>query len=483
MKKLILAVTAVIIAVICVSASIWEGAAAVSIGGELPEGGYYAATKSFPRNTVVDITNLETGKSVRAIVAAGLDSPGLLAILSKEAAELIGIQTRSIGRIRMTMPADPVAFSRFTEGVNPSGDPDYDPRAAIAAASPRQTPQTPQRTIIPSGPVVPSGTMPPVWEAPILPSPAAEPVPSPSSVQSGDPVIPADASAPPENVQWPWERPALSTPVERPVETPPEPARDTFLTGQPAETPAKPAADTFLAEGPAETPPDTESAYRPPVAAQQDGAITYERRPELIRNPEPENTAPARNTIVLEPAEPRPPAPYTSLPPNMGITPITSPSPVAANPVETVRKEDTVEIPDQYIIPGIAEAAPRTRAIPEEPDQVSKTETVRKNPANSSFQEPVSTQAAAVQFSAPLISNLEKGMYYLQLRAFTKKELVQSELSRLGDAYPLAVQAGGTSEKPLYRILIGPVNLGESNALLRRFKGNGYGDAFVRQAE
>jgi hypothetical protein len=74
-------------------------------------------------------------------------------------------------------------------------------------------------------------------------------------------------------------------------------------------------------------------------------------------------------------------------------------------------------------------------------------------------------------------------MYYLQLRAFSKTELVQAELTRLGDSYPLAVQAGGSPEKPLYRVLVGPVNLGESSALLRRFKGSGYGDAFVKQAE
>jgi hypothetical protein len=80
-------------------ASVWEGAAAVSSGGEFPDSGFYVATNSFPRNTVVDITNLETGKTVRGIVAAGLDSPGLLAMISKECAEAIGLQSRSIGRI------------------------------------------------------------------------------------------------------------------------------------------------------------------------------------------------------------------------------------------------------------------------------------------------------------------------------------------------------------------------------------------------
>jgi hypothetical protein len=143
-----------------------------------------------------------------------------------------------------------------------------------------------------------------------------------------------------------------------------------------------------------------------------------------------------------------------------------------------------VRIPEQYVIPGIAEAAPRPpEAKPEEPARSPTAETVRNEPVKSGVEETPPTQAAGPRFSAPLISTLEKGMYYLQLRAYSRTELVQAELSRLGDAYPLAVQAGGSPEKPLYRVLVGPVNLGESSALLRRFKGSGYGDAFVRQAE
>ncbi|MDR1374850.1 MAG: SPOR domain-containing protein, partial [Treponema sp.] len=58
---------------------------------------------------------------------------------------------------------------------------------------------------------------------------------------------------------------------------------------------------------------------------------------------------------------------------------------------------------------------------------------------------------------------------------------VESELNKLGRTYPLAVQSGGSPKSPVYRILLGPVNLGESGALLRRFKGSGYQDAFIRQ--
>jgi len=99
------------------STSPWEGAAGVATNGDLPSSGFFIATNSFPRNTMVDITNIETGKSTRAIVANTLNNPGLLAVVSREAAELIGMRTGSISRIRLLSPSDPIAYQRFTEGL------------------------------------------------------------------------------------------------------------------------------------------------------------------------------------------------------------------------------------------------------------------------------------------------------------------------------------------------------------------------------
>jgi cell division septation protein DedD len=94
--------------------------------------------------------------------------------------------------------------------------------------------------------------------------------------------------------------------------------------------------------------------------------------------------------------------------------------------------------------------------------------------------EPESTGKTVV-FSAPLINSLERSKYYLQLGAFTRTELVEQELARIGKNYPVVVLRGAPSGKILYRILLGPVSQGESNALLQRFKNMGYKDAFLRQ--
>jgi cell division septation protein DedD len=80
----------------------------------------------------------------------------------------------------------------------------------------------------------------------------------------------------------------------------------------------------------------------------------------------------------------------------------------------------------------------------------------------------------------PVIGSLEKGKYYLQIGAYSRADSVESEIGRIGKEYPLVVQNGGNAFAPVYRILVGPVNLGESGALLERFRSTGYGDAFVR---
>jgi hypothetical protein len=369
-----------------VGASIWEGSAAVSAGGELPERGYYAATNSFPRNTIVDITNLETGKTVRVIVAAALETPGLLAVLSRDAAGEIGLPSRSVGRIRMIQPTDPIAFSRFTEGLGSSGDPDYDPQALIRSY--------------------------------------AAPVPSESSVPPAGSRSDGAVSPEPESA-WIFQEPGSSgsSPVDTPPAYPPE---------------DRGSAVTILEEPKNSLLPQTPVQQYPYA----DGGA-YD--------------------LALVPSESRPPAEsYHGLPPEAEIPPL----PNRVSPPSAAERT-----PDPaYIIPpaGAASAPPPVR------------ETTPFPPAPPVPSPGASSSAAGSAFSVPLITSLEKGKYYLQLGAYSKAQSVESEIGRIGKTYPLAVQNGGTAERPIYRILLGPVNLGESGALLERFKMMGYADAFVR---
>jgi hypothetical protein len=474
MKKIAFFGFVIFTAFLCVSASVWEGAASVSLNGELPEEGYYVATRSFPRNTIVDVTNLETSQTIRVIVASGLDSPGLLAILSKDAAGAIGLHARSVGRIRMTMPSEPVGFSRFTDELDSSGDPDFDPAAAIAAAKDSGFDVKQATDAIEKDPVKASDTA------------------SDSSADNAVLPNPRPSIAP---------NPAASDIVDLPESyTPPQAkTRDDSVKTEPAPVPARPA-DTATAAGvygytpEPVIPSDTSNVAQvyPPEYIPETAAVP------AVRDVPPETAPQAPAAITLIPAEQRPPesSSYQGLPPEAEIAPLKEPG--AGYAVQS----DV--IPEEYIIPPIgsrsspaavrAEPAidpvipPIERAASSPPEIITEVTVVEANPLSTGALPAVPAEAGlphpperAAGFSVPVISRLEKGKYYLQLAAYTLPELVETELLRISTVYPLAVQEGGSTEKPLYRILIGPVNLGESGALLQRFKVSGYRDAFIRR--
>ena len=102
-------------------------------------------------------------------------------MISRDTASVIGMPLRSIGRIRMIQPSDPVAFSRFNEEMASSGDPDYDPEALVAA----ETAGREAGAVSDTEPVPPAGTSAgapagtPAETAPVETAPAAALVPVP----------------------------------------------------------------------------------------------------------------------------------------------------------------------------------------------------------------------------------------------------------------------------------------------------------------
>jgi hypothetical protein len=98
------------------NASVLEGAA--ELGPGLPQKGLYFSTNSYPVNTVVDVTNLENGRKEPLLVFSGHDVPGFLALLSKDAAGLLGIEGRSQSRIRMEENTDPLVISKIRADYN-----------------------------------------------------------------------------------------------------------------------------------------------------------------------------------------------------------------------------------------------------------------------------------------------------------------------------------------------------------------------------
>ena len=331
MKKLLLFLCIAFSFFLLPGASVWEGTAAMDEEG-FQETGRFVATNSFPVNTIVDVTNLETGKQERFIVSSSLEIPGLLAVFSKDAALAIDLPARTLVRISMT--------------------------------------------------------------------------------ESADQTIPAEMEIAYSN-NPPYEFPgAFDEPDMR------ESYND---------------ADIFTMDP------------MSPFTDRIDGG-------ELIVD------LPQKSAITQtpQPVIPQPVLPQTVVP-----------EPVASQSVEP-----SIPDYDELTLLAAEERPPESEAEDEPEYFLSAMIPTFEN----------SQQAAKEQtpdaISIPMIQSFEKGKYYLQIGAFRNMEAVETVILQLERQLPKAIMNIGTEREPTYRVLIGPLNLGESNALLQRLSPT-YKDAFV----
>jgi len=379
-------ISTVVSLMLLVSATVWEGVTDVVSKGDLP-GNYSVATNSFPKNSVVDITNLENGKIVRALVVSGLETTGLLATLSRNAANSIDLRGNSTCRIRITQPSDDIAFSRFKLG-------------PIAAPPPVSEPDA-QKAV--------TGT-----------TAAAVTAETANPVLTGKTTGVTAAKTAPE------------TTMESAAKT------DTESVEKMTET----AAETGMAQAVTDIIPKD-------AAAETSVRIITERYTNTVMEPaEPAAAAAATTTVQL----------------------VTQPT-VDNKPELVSVSGNMIIIPSEERIP---EAVNQLVIAPENIASPLKT----NNASGSSSSSPVTSDFSP--FQVPLISRLEQGKYYVQVAAYRRVEHVEDEISRIGTTYPLAVQNVGSDTNPMFRILLGPLNQSESGAMLQRFKGIGYKDAFIR---
>jgi len=506
------------------SASPWEGAGAVAPSGELPQTGFFVATSSFPRNTVVDITNIETGRSTRAIVANTLNTPGLLAIVSREAAELIGMRAGSTSRIRMVQPSDPIAYLRFMESAA-SGNPGFDSGAVIneeellrdvysgdsynpslpsQAVTQAQTATVPAASppIVPPGITGPSYIVEPEWggsarmnivdipgfnvvsDTPVQPDNFAAVTPPVNGNLNGYPkdeypVETAAANTYPLNngnasaerqvvltEQWNQQRDINKVVSPRYDERPPAELVKEVNEFMPERYAIEAEKDTsvFLAE-----------TSRDDVVKDVREFISEAPRSEVIKD-----ITEREVYVAQEPQEIYVPQEIVEnyIPQEPKAEPIPeTPAPAVYNLVEAENRppEGIYGINPNDIIPGIARATPQRQ--PETSAYIPPSSTVAPVSPSASVSPQVPITQPSQNFSVRTISALDRGQYYVQIAALPG-EAVESAVRQIDRHYDPAILRDGSN---LYRIVIGPLNQGESAAILARFKSIGYRDAFVRR--
>ena len=405
-------------------ASPWEGAAAAAPEGELPVTGRYVATNSFPRNTVVDIVNIETNRSTRVIVANTLNSPGLLALVSREAAELIGMRPGSIYRIRMVQPSDPIAYLRFKEGAT-AGIHDYDSGNLITEENYRE--ETYQQT----------------WDEPASEYPN---VPSELPARSDSTVFVNGEDGIPGYVLEPeWGGPGAVSVVEVPYNNPPEEEYTEY-----ADYPEEEYTEV-VEDYPEEEYTEVVEDYPEEEYVEVVEDYPEEEKPEEIVENDPVEEKP-EEIVENDPVEEKPE------------------EIVEQEPIKEEKETEVADAKNYELVP--------TQENPPEND-------IYGIDPSSIIPEVSGKSADNDTFSIPRIYELNRGRYYVQIAALPSRESVENAVRQIDHdfflSYKPVVYKDGDN---WYRVLLGGesgLNQGESAAVLQRFKSIGYKDAFVRK--
>ena len=523
-------------------ASPWEGAAVIAPEGELPAAGRFIATNSYPVNTIVDITNIENNRSTRAIVANSLNSPGLLAIVSREAAELLGMRPGSVIRIRMVQPSDPIAYLRFTEGAN-ANIPDYDSGNVITEDDllddlyrndPYRPPSGDNSTAQANGARGPSYTLEQEWrgrfrditdlpgshpplnvpntQPPVdpTPQPSVDPTPQPpveTPIVTEQPRNDVDKSVyeyitnPPrgevdkENTEYITNPPrgevdknvagylvdALRNEADKDVAD--------YITEVLRNEADKDAADYLTEILRNETDKDL-AGYLAEVLRNEANKevadylveiLRYEANKEaadylaeVLRNEAYKDLADYLAEILRNEAYKNlspyiagnPPNGSTAPPPDPGPGPVPTPDP-EPGPVPTPG-------PNEQPL-NIVSTTPRP---PSTVYGIDLMEIFPDTPAAARPAVPVTPAPPDAVFSIPRIYALDRGSYYVQLAALDSPESVETTVRQIDRNFQPKVFKDTDNR---YRILLGPLNQGESAAVLQRFKSIGFRDAFVRR--
>lgn len=453
--------------------AVWEGNAGIAAASEFPGSGLYARSDMFPKNTIVEIENLETEITIRAVITGSAGIPGLVAVLSPNTAAALNISPGSVSRVRISIPAPvaekPAAGTVPAPNATETADPDVNP--AMAANDAAALKSVTDRS---EDPLVPLSSA--TAESPAVTATVAETAPAvvppvvPVAVVADDAEAESAARAAEESATS-EDTPAIADESEdagteeslaaatdeesdetESVADAPESSSEPEIAVKPAAVGDTSASGSSISEEPAvaaESPAEVEDSSAPVVAASDAVPVPEETASSSAVYDEPSITesppsAPAEVTLV--PTDENPPAPTESA--------------VAVDvPVAEPVMAETVAAPavESVAVPAPVAIAP---SVPE-----------------------VKTPAEESAPSLPFITSLDKGSFYIQIATCAELANVKKIVDTYGKKYPISVERGSGKKGDAVKVYIGPVRKDEYGAVLERFRQLGYKDAFVKKGQ
>ena len=450
MNKKILFSLIFIISFSCIWA-VWEGNGGIGSSTDFPAEGLFVRSDMFPKHTLLEITNLEKNVKARAVVIGPSGIPGLLASLSPELGEKLGVPRGKVIRIRVLTPSP----------VNEEGD---DGKSISAAGPESQDLDNNPALFVASHSDLPNANL------------KKEEAESVSENTGSDTILYDDLKSPIEDT--PSET-AEDVPVVEEV-----PDVDAIIDPV-VEEPAEPIVEeTVLPEEVA--PIETETYMEP---ANENPPITVDPINEPAAKPE---AAPSPVTEVSEPQEPE--QPKEDIEDVEVVDPVVEPvdeAPVEEKKVETVA---SVTPKNEPIADKKEEAPAPIEETPAPVEKISVEETpVEEAEDSGTYEEtdsdiytaaeekPEEESAVPVNEIKPVSSKLEKGKTYVQIVIYDDKYNRDDVLKKYGKKYPMVVEERLVKNNTRYTIFVGPLKPDETGAVLERFKQLGFKDAFLKK--
>ena len=456
MNKKVLFSLIFIISFSCIWA-VWEGNGGIGSSTDFPAEGLFVRSDMFPKHTLLEITNLEKNVKARAVVIGPSGIPGLLASLSPELGEKLGVPRGKVIRIRVLTPSP----------VNEEGD---DGKSISAAGPESQDLDNNPALFVASHSDLPNANL------------KKEEAESVSENAGSDTILYDDLKSPIEDTP---SKTAEDVPVVE--EVPDVDAIPDPVVEEPEVEPIKevekveekPAEDSSLMYAPETVAPITETYMEP---AKENPPITVDPINEPAAKPE---AAPAPVTEVSEPQEPE--QTKEEVEDVEVVDPVVEP--VDETPAEE-KKVDTVA----SITPKNEPASDTSENLPAPVEKISVEETpVEEAEDSGTYEEtdsdiytaaeekPEEESAVPVNEIKPVSSKLEKGKTYVQIVIYDDKYNRDDVLKKYGKKYPMVVEERLVKNNTRYTIFVGPLKPDETGAVLERFKQLGFKDAFLKK--
>jgi hypothetical protein len=467
------------------AASTWEGSAVIGGLEDFPSDDLFGACNSFPVNSSVEVENLENGKKVSVIISQTIDNPAVFMALSPRAAATLGMRRGAASRVRiLAAPAVSTSAPRPAVAPGASVDPDYNP-SILAYAKPSAEKGDSARGAELSGLLGPASkgaegagasadiatVAAPEEEPPVVALPEAR-VPEAPALVEPSPTVPASEEKAAEVMATEPAAPGLAIEPAAAAENPekaenaaPEmveaPSTETgksvevaVAEPEPAAEAAEPAEESVppepLAIAAAETAETAESAAPQPAEA----AAVATAEPEVASESEAAEEREADVVLSLEPTSPRPPVAEAQIALSAPESAADKIAPAAVAPIAPQ--------PAAAVVPAPA------AQIAAQPASLARAGHPAQDPAG-----------------VPRIEALAKGSYYVQIGVFATDEALKASVAALSSGkYPIAYERlEGRGPTAQYRLYVGPIARDESGLTLKKIKGMGYGDAFLKKGK